>query len=72
MLDLSGGSFTIEECRVKYERGALLERYRELEIPAREVILRVFFGVGWVGRVTMWALCRKGDGFAALAMTGND
>ena len=46
MLDLSGGSFAIEECRVKYERGALLERYRELEIPAREVILRVFFGVG--------------------------
>jgi len=45
MLEVSGGRFTIEECRVKYERGALLERYRELEIPAREVILRVFFGV---------------------------
>ena len=41
-----GGRFEVEECRVKYERGALLERYRELEIPAREVILRVFFGMG--------------------------
>jgi putative phosphoesterase len=46
IVDLSGGRFAIEECRVKYERGALLERYRELEIPAREVILKVFFGVG--------------------------
>ncbi|MCU0487001.1 MAG: metallophosphatase family protein [Anaerolineales bacterium] len=45
IVDLSGGRFVIEECRVKYDRCALLERYRELEIPAREVILKVFFGV---------------------------
>jgi putative phosphoesterase len=45
LIEFHAGAFTIQECRVPYDRSALLERYRQLEIPAREVILKAFFGV---------------------------
>jgi len=45
VLDLHGGAFEVELRKVKYERGALLKRYDELEVPARESIRKAFFGV---------------------------
>ena len=45
VIDIHGGAFTIQECRVAYDRGALFERYQRLEIPAREGILKAFFGL---------------------------
>lgn len=45
IVDIAGGRFTVEERIVPYDRGALLARYDELEIPARDFIRKVFFGV---------------------------
>ncbi len=45
VIDIHAGAFTIQEFRVPYDRTALFERYQRLEIPARESILKAFFGV---------------------------
>lgn len=45
MVEIAGGHFAIQGCRVAYEREALLARYDALEIPARDFIRKVFFGV---------------------------
>lgn len=45
IVELAGGRFEIEERQVAYERGPLLARYDALEIPARDFIRKVFFGV---------------------------
>ena len=45
MVKIADGHFMIEERRVAYERGPLLARYDELEVPARDFIRKVFFGV---------------------------
>ena len=44
-IELREGRFEIEMLRVPYQRGELLARYDQLEIPAREVIRKIFFGV---------------------------
>jgi putative phosphoesterase len=44
VVDVTNGSFAIEERRVAYERGPLLARYDELEVPARNFIRKAFFG----------------------------
>lgn len=44
IIDVTDGQFAIEERQVAYERGPLLARYDELEIPARNFIRKVFFG----------------------------
>jgi putative phosphoesterase len=45
VVDIYDGAFTIQEFRVPYDRTALFERYQRLEIPAREGILKAFFGI---------------------------
>jgi len=45
IIEMADGHFAIEERRVTYEREALLARYDALEIPARDFIRKVFFGV---------------------------
>ena len=45
IVELAGGGFAIEERQVAYERGPLLARYDALEIPTRDFIRKVFFGV---------------------------
>jgi predicted phosphodiesterase len=45
VIELRDGKFAIEHCRVPYEREALLARYERFEIPAREFIRRIFFGM---------------------------
>ena len=45
VIELREGCFEIELRRVPYEREELLARYDRLEIPAREVIRRIFFGI---------------------------
>jgi len=45
VVDVNNGSFNIELCKVTYERNALLKRYDVLEIPARDFIRKIFFGV---------------------------
>ena len=44
-VDISGGRFTIAEHRVAYERGPLLAAFDVLDVPARDFIRKVFFGV---------------------------
>ena len=44
-VDIASGRFTIEVHRVPYEREALLARYDELRVPARDFIRKVFLGV---------------------------
>lgn len=45
LIELRDGKFSLEERRVPYERAAFFEQYQRLEIPAREIILKIFFGV---------------------------
>jgi predicted phosphodiesterase len=45
IIEMADGHFAIEERRATYEREALLARYDALEIPARDFIRKVFFGV---------------------------
>ena len=45
VIDMFRGAFQIAQRRVPYDRQALLARYDELEIPARQFIRKVFFGV---------------------------
>ncbi len=45
IIEMTDGHFAIEERRVAYQREALLARYDALEIPARDFIRKVFFGV---------------------------
>jgi predicted phosphodiesterase len=45
IIEMADGHFAIEERGVTYEREALLARYDALEIPARDFIRKVFFGV---------------------------
>lgn len=44
-VDIAGGRFAIAEHRVAYERGPLLAAFDVLEVPARDFIRKVFFGV---------------------------
>lgn len=45
IVDISDGRCEITERRMAYDRSALLARYDALEIPARDFIRKVFFGV---------------------------
>ena len=45
IVDIADGRCEIAERRVAYDRSALLARYDTLEIPARDFIRRVFFGM---------------------------
>jgi putative phosphoesterase len=41
---IQDNQFTVERYQVPYDRGALLARYDQLEIPARETIRKIFYG----------------------------
>jgi hypothetical protein len=45
LIELQDGRVEIEQCHVPYAREELLARYERLQVPAREVILKIFFGV---------------------------
>ncbi len=45
IVDIESGGFEISVEEAEYDRGPLLRRYDELEIPDREFIRKVFFGV---------------------------
>ena len=45
VIDLAQGIFQVIPRRVPYDRQALLARYDELEIPARQFIRKTFFDV---------------------------
>lgn len=45
IVDIADGPCEIAEQRVTYDRSALVARYDALEIPARDFIRKVFFGV---------------------------
>jgi hypothetical protein len=47
--DIHGGRFEVAWRKVEYERGPLVRRYDELEIPARDFIRKAFFGVAHGG-----------------------
>jgi|GEM_PF-3239646 len=45
IIDIKAGGFEIAIEKVMYDREPLLRRYDELEIPDRDLIRKVFFGV---------------------------
>jgi predicted phosphodiesterase len=44
VVDLRGGQYRIEHCRVPYEDGELLRAFERNGVPERQFIYRVFFG----------------------------
>jgi hypothetical protein len=45
IVTIQDGSISVEQLEIPYDRRELLAQYDRLEIPARETILKIFFGV---------------------------